>query len=388
MKSCLSVRSASAWNLFAAVCLLLLPAAAPAIAQASSAVAQSPALPRYTIMALDPLPKETMSQALALNDSGIVVGWSGSPGRPNYATVWKNGVPTLPRNTQYYTIAEGVNAAGVVVGSPTIMTGMHMSSTLSGASALSIWADKTDYLPGFSNAHAINDVGQLAGDVGEQAALWYAANRFLFQWHRLNAYPGYAGSAVSHLNAMSTAYAVNSGGQAAGVLWSSHTFSLEVNNFRAFRIEDGKIALLETPKGGSSAAFALSDDGTAVGLLSVPGTPERAVLWPAHGAVQPLPTLPGLPHAAVFGVNNAGLAVGSASRAPLPVGYFMFTEDARPDDRAVLWRGGAAVDLTACLPSSSGWTLQAAHAVNRAGQIVGFGLLNGQTRAFLLTPTP
>ena len=43
-------------------------------------------------------------------------------------------------------------------------------------------------------------------------------------------------------------------------------------------------------------------------------------------------------------------------------------------------------DLNAVLPSGSGLFLEFATAINDAGQIVGWGLLNGETPAFLLTP--
>ena len=344
--------------------------------------------PRYTIAALDPLPGETISQALALNDNGVVVGWSGSPAKPNWATVWKQGVPTLPKNTQYYTVAEGVNAAGVVVGSPSIMTGMHNGSILTGASALSIWQDATVYIPAVSNAHAINDAGQVAGDFSDQAAFWYGGprNRSLFQWHALNNYPEYAKSAVPHLNAMSTAYAVSSTGQAAGILWSSHSFSESADNRRAFRTENGKIVLLETPKGGTSAAFAITDDGAAAGMVRSADSIAQAAVWPAYGPVQRLPPLPGLPNAVVYGVSNAGVLVGTASLLPSNIPVPLFAELGPRTDRAVLWQRGVPVELTACLPPASGWVLLSARATNSKGQIVGFGLQGGQMRAFLLSP--
>lgn len=53
--------------------------------------------------------------------------------------------------------------------------------------------------------------------------------------------------------------------------------------------------------------------------------------------------------------------------------------------RAMLWRGGTAVDLHTTV-TDNGWTLQVATGINNAGQIVGTGRHNGQTRAFLLQP--
>jgi probable HAF family extracellular repeat protein len=43
-------------------------------------------------------------------------------------------------------------------------------------------------------------------------------------------------------------------------------------------------------------------------------------------------------------------------------------------------------DLNSLIPAGSGWVLTGANAINNRGQIVGSGVLNGQTQAFLLTP--
>lgn len=44
------------------------------------------------------------------------------------------------------------------------------------------------------------------------------------------------------------------------------------------------------------------------------------------------------------------------------------------------------LDLNALIPAGSNWTLNEANDINEHGQIVGRGRLNGQERAFLLTP--
>jgi hypothetical protein len=46
------------------------------------------------------------------------------------------------------------------------------------------------------------------------------------------------------------------------------------------------------------------------------------------------------------------------------------------------------VDLNGLIDPASGWTLAAARDINDSGWIVGTGTLNGQARAFLLTPVP
>jgi uncharacterized membrane protein len=57
-----------------------------------------------------------------------------------------------------------------------------------------------------------------------------------------------------------------------------------------------------------------------------------------------------------------------------------------PNSHAFLWSGGVMKDLNQLLPPSSGWFLEVAQSINDAGQIVGAGTLNGQDRAFLLSP--
>ena len=56
------------------------------------------------------------------------------------------------------------------------------------------------------------------------------------------------------------------------------------------------------------------------------------------------------------------------------------------DAGAFVYTKGALHDLNSLLPPDSGWNLWEATGINDAGQIVGTGILNGQTRAFLLTP--
>jgi hypothetical protein len=44
------------------------------------------------------------------------------------------------------------------------------------------------------------------------------------------------------------------------------------------------------------------------------------------------------------------------------------------------------LDLNDFIGQGSGWVLTSANAITILGQITGFGTINGQTHAFLLTP--
>jgi len=76
-------------------------------------------------------------------------------------------------------------------------------------------------------------------------------------------------------------------------------------------------------------------------------------------------------------VNDAGIAVGQ-----IRVGSSEFYAGVSVDD--------TMRDLNELIPSGSGFLLKRAHAINNAGQIVGYRRIegSGSTRAFLLTPIP
>lgn len=87
--------------------------------------------------------------------------------------------------------------------------------------------------------------------------------------------------------------------------------------------------------------------------------------------------LPAHTYSRAWAVNNAGQIVGVSS-----VSWFT-----RQDEHAFVYEGGVMRDLNALIPAGSGWVLNVATDINAHGQIVGTGRLNGQERAFLLTPT-
>jgi hypothetical protein len=81
-------------------------------------------------------------------------------------------------------------------------------------------------------------------------------------------------------------------------------------------------------------------------------------------------------HSVAMDVNVAGLVVGNSQRISGSAAV------------ATLWENGIAIDLNSRLGQGSGWILRSAEGINDAGDIVGYGTFNGQTRAFLLSPVP
>lgn len=85
-------------------------------------------------------------------------------------------------------------------------------------------------------------------------------------------------------------------------------------------------------------------------------------------------------HSVAHGINNRGRVVGGTytlgGSCPFSDPYHAF-----------LWINDTIKDLNSLIPADSGWELHTAQDINNFGRIVGYGIHNGQTKAFLLTPT-
>src|SRR5204862_432883 len=129
---------------------------------------------------------------------------------------------------------------------------------------------------------------------------------------------------------------------------------------------------LGTLGGASSAATGINRSGQVVGRALTSLGNSRAFLY-TNGSLRSLGTLGGSQSAA-YAINDVGDIVGSATT----------TGDAAT--RAFLYRNGTMVDLNTFLPAGSGWVLEAATAINSAGEIAGYGRIGGHRHAFRLTP--
>jgi probable HAF family extracellular repeat protein len=79
-----------------------------------------------------------------------------------------------------------------------------------------------------------------------------------------------------------------------------------------------------------------------------------------------LGTLPGRTDSQGIGINDLGYVVGTS-------GF-----------RAFLWDGTMMHDLNDLLVDSDGWILQSALDISNSGYITGYGIHNGESRAFRL----
>lgn len=179
---------------------------------------------------------------------------------------------------------------------------------------------------GYSHPERINDLGQV---VGSDLGVFHA-----FIWQ------GGAFTSLTPGPASSFGWDINNAGQAVGSfgLWQNGSIVSDLG-IVAMAINDiGQII------GRSGGTLAIWDDGV-VTPLGFDGQGKD--------------------------INNAGQVVG------LYNGFNPF-----------LWADGVFADLNDLMPPDSGWQLVMAQGINDQGQIAGWGFLNGQGRAFLMTPIP
>lgn len=251
-------------------------------------------------------------------------------------------------------------------------------------------------LPGGNNANAfdVNDLGQAVGVAENGTSDATCASGTPSQVLRYEAVrwgPGGRIQALHPLPGDTVGYALglNNSGQAVGssglcsnapvspipfaphaVLWDSNGSPTDLGH------------LPDTPAGVLNVATAINGRGDVVGFACVgpdtnPATcPEDTFLWTKETGMQDLGRFPG---SIVTGpccshtINNYGVIVG-------------FSLDASFNETAIIFQGKTPVDLNTLIPKNSGWYLECAQGINDAGEIVGFGTINGSTHAFLLKP--
>jgi probable HAF family extracellular repeat protein len=289
--------------------------------------------------------------AYAVNADAVVAGASGAPGaRVAFVTPFGSGPQPLPG----------------LVGSPdSLALGVHPDGWAVGASVDGFYARPVSFQSGSAvdlapaaltgEARAVNAAGAIAGwafDNGTKAIVWHAG-----------------ASAVVPGTFYAQAFAINDAGLVTGTYFGTD------GTLHAFRWSGtGDPAVLPTLGGFTSEGLGINEAGDVVGDSMRPSSfDEQAVLWRAGGTLVELGTFGGS-RSSARDVNNHGQIVGYAQNAGGEPRAFL-SED-----------GGPLVDLNDRLEAGSGWVLLSANAINDAGQIAGEGLLNGEPRAFLLTP--
>jgi probable HAF family extracellular repeat protein len=321
----------------------------------------------YSVTDLGVHPGDDVSAGSALNNCGRVVGFSGY--RLDRGFLWSSGdgMSDLSPLAGNFSDAAGVNDDGAVAGFSSIdntQTNHAVVWTEGKARDLGTLPGGTDSL-----ANAINDRGKVAGGSNSAGSSTHA-----FLWSEtkgmrdLGVLPG-GGD-------YSLARGINGFGHVVG---ESSTVGDIIHGFywsKAHGMQD----LQPLSSGNFSSASGInkrgqivgySDGGSRCGNFSC----HRAVLWTPTGAIHDLGLLPNSSSSTAMGINNSGQVVGFAFFRPSAVYHaFLWSEDE------------GMQDLNDLIEKDSGWTLEFAFAINDRGQITGQGTIQGQDRAFLLTP--
>ena len=348
-------------------------AAAAILGMATSVLAAGP----YSIIPIDTLGGDR-NFANDISDTGFVTGNSRkSGGTQLFPYVWQNGVveeiPILP-DVPTFGRGFGVNNAGVVAGE----SGNGPSKAFRYDSTTDVIVDLGS-LPGGSGgvANDINNAGRIVGAAsnGQSVRAFYS--------------DGASGGPLIDLgtplgtdDSFGRAYGISGNGIVAGAARNAADTTSEPTLW----LDDGLGGYTPTTIGSPAGsvfgeAFAATDDGQAVGRYSDPVSGQtRAFFYDGASSVD-LGLLAGVSfdNARALDLNEAGQIVG-----------YVADFDNAPSfgGAAVLWETGEIFDLNSLIPAGSGWNLLSANGINSQGQIVGFGTLGGDTRAFLLTPVP
>jgi probable HAF family extracellular repeat protein len=316
----------------------------------------------------------TYSKAYGVNDSGQIVGesYTGSNGinEADHGAFWTNSSSAaidLGSLGGYYDPSQAVsiNTNTQIVGWSYVAgdTNTHaVVWTNSSSTALDLGT-----LGGpNSEAYGINDSGKIVG-YGDATNGSYAAF-----WNNSSSSPlslgGLGGS-------YSAALGINDSGQIVG--WAYTTGNAAYHGVLWSNSSSAAVDL-GTLGGIYSYASGINNSQQIVGwAYTANNAAQHAAIWPSStNAPIDLGTLGGL-YSYANSINNSGQVVGVSFMAD------------NVTQHAAVWSTitNAPIDLNTVIPSTSGWVLSYASAINDGGEIVGYGSVGGNSHAFALIPT-
>lgn len=300
------------------------------------------------------------SVALSINDVGEVVGYSKTAdGEVHAFRYFRDALFDLSTLGGKESYAYVITNSGILLGDSKKSDGMLRPFIGTPNSPLLNLGDDPHL---FSSARGANNIGHVVGFrvvTDEHGQLQKRA--YLYTTHRTIDLGTFGGK-------QSDAIAINDAGEVVGHLYTKY----HDGPGRAVLYHGGKVLEIGTFGGNSSTGVAINTSGQVVGYAELPGGDPRAFLF-AHGRLKNLGTLPGGTQSFAYGIDDRGRIVGASDAKNSPL-------------RAFIYIDGVMQDLNKLIPTDSGWLLTEAKGINESGQIVGYGFLDGERRAFLLTP--
>ena len=324
-----------------------------AVAYGPSTAAQT-----YTITDIGTLGGKD-SVALSINDFGEVVGYSKTAdGEVHAFRFFRDALFDLNTLGGKESFAYVITNSGILLGDSKTADGRLLPFMSAPNSPLFNLGQQHM----FSSALGANNEGQVVGfRVVTDEHGQNHKRAYLYTTHRTIDLGTFGGK-------QSDATAINDAGQVVAHLYTEYHDGYK----RAVLYHSGKVVEIGTFGGNTSIGVAINTQGQVVGYSTLPGGDQRAFLY-AHGKMKNLGTLPGGTQSFAFGINDRGRVVGASDAKDSPL-------------RAFIYNDGLMQDLNELIPAESGWLLTEAKGINESGQIVGYGFINGERRAFLLTP--
>lgn len=312
---------------------------------------------RYRIQNLGVLQAgDSSSFARAINNDGWVVGYTANSTGTNYtAFLYSHGqMKSLGLlDGARAEMAYDINDRGQVVGNvinattraryPFLYESGHMSNPVAGL----------DTGPG--GAYSINEQGQLTGSVG---------GRGFF-------HDGTQGRFIPLGDTtLSSGVSINDHGTVLG-------YAQYANDYYAFTYDGTTVTRLPALPGGGNGfePFAINNSGQIVGQEFFEGVGYKSYLR-SGTTVTPIGSL-GDGDTGAYGINDQGVVVGASRSSSGEFHAYVFRDGVLSDLNDLLLPGAA-----------KRWELGDASDINERGQIVGYGTINGERRAYIATPVP
>ena len=331
-------------------------------AAASAAVAQT----HYTATLFEGPQHERISNALAMNLHGEIVG-SQTVRKKGYSLLYRDGRyklfnPPGADSSAAYAVSSAGDLAGLRRNADSTIAGGYLKHAGGGGTTPFSLVDSTGTDVGFFNIGGVNAAGTVVGSFIDTAHFLYVG--YIWRDGVETILPSTSGGQFVE------ALAINDAGTVVGF------DSAGITVYAAQWTSDGvETALPSLPRSGGCTASAISPDGRIVGSCTTSVVfDSRAVLW-QDGVANDLGLAPHDAWSAAHGINSHGVVVGGGGDATTITGH------------AVIWRDGKAANLNQVTTLPAGAQLFAAIAIADDGTILGNGKdADGYECELVLTP--